>query len=395
MSSKRLLFMVSVLMIPFILNAQKITIALPQHANKEYVFVLHKGINQDTIQKGVLPFTGKIDVWIPDTYKDYAGMGRLIIKDMPTFNMIVNHEDFSVEQGADGKYIFNNSAENKYLYSIIQDRIIPEEDTTLYASRFIQLIRYNQALNKVISQRFPNLKEKGAVRSYALNDLSFETLYTSSLWYNIIDALVKLNGDQQALGEYMTKLLGKIRSDEVYVHLVDNLITITEQYGWDDAFDIIIPYVEQSGRIPVPQDKIYTAFILAKVRKGMEAPKIEGLSKSIGEAGEEKALIVFYQPDCENCHIQLKQLINEYSKLESEKIRVISISGGDDNEVFEQDLKNFPWTDKLCDFNGYSGKNFMNYGIMGTPTFFLLDKKGKVLRRFAQISELMLSNAVL
>lgn len=67
--------MVSVLMIPFILNAQKITITLPQHANKEYVFVLHKGINQDTIQKGVLPFTGKIDVRIPDTYKDYAGMG--------------------------------------------------------------------------------------------------------------------------------------------------------------------------------------------------------------------------------------------------------------------------------------------------------------------------------
>ena len=395
MSNKRLLFLVSVLilMIPFILNAQKITITLPQQANSEYAFILNKGIKQDTIQQGTLSFAGKAEIQIPDIYKNYTGMGALIIKGIPSFNMIINQEEFSVEQGADKKYIFKNSPENEYLYSIIQTGAIPKADATLYASGFVDLIRYNQALNKVIAQRVPNLREKGGIRLFALNDLDFEALYTSGLWYSIIDGIVKLDHDQQALGYNMIKILGRIKSDEVFTHLVDNLITITGQYGWTNAFDIIIPYVEQSGRIPVPQGQIYTAFTLAKLRKGMTAPDIEGLSDPIGKAGEDKVLIVFYQPDCENCHTQMKQLVKEYNGLISEKIRVISISGGDDKEIFEQDRAKFPWPDKLCDFEGYSGKNFMNYGIIATPTYFLLDKNGKVLKRYAQISELMLSNA--
>lgn len=395
MSNKRLLFMVSVLMMPFILNAQKITITLPRQANHEYAFVLNKGIKQDTIQQGTLSFAGKAEIQIPDIYKNYAGMGALVMKGMPSFNMIVNHENFSVEQGADKKYIFKNSSENEYLYSIIQTGAVPQADTTLYASRFVDLIRYNQALSKVVSQKIPNLKEKGDVHYYAFNELNLETLYTSGLWYNIIDGLVWLDRDQERLGDNMIKLLKRIKSDEVFTHLVDNLITITGQYGWDDAFDIIIPYVEQSGRIPVPQGQIYTAFTLAKLRKGMAAPEIDGLSNPIAKTGENKTLIVFYQPDCENCHTQMEQLVKEYNRLVGEKIRVISISGGDDKDIFEQDRAKFPWPDKLCDFEGYSGKNFINYGIMATPTYFLLDKDGKVLRRFAQISELMLSNAVL
>lgn len=395
MSYKLLLLAVSVIVMPLILNAQKITITLPLQANKEYAFILNKGIIRDTIQQGVMSSAGKVEIQISDVHKDYVGIGALIIKDMPVFKMIVNHESFSVMENTDKKYVFENSPENEYLYSIIQNKVVPKSEASLYASRFIQLIKYNGMLNRVISQRFPDLREKGEARFYALNNLDFEALYTSGLWYSVIDALVRLDDDQQSKGEYMTDLLESIKSDEVYMHLVDNLITITQLYGWDDAFDVIIPYVEQSGRIPVPQGQIYTAFLLAKVRKGMEAPKIEGLVEPIGGIGEEQVLIVFYQPDCENCHSQMKQLIDEYSQLVKEKIRVVSISGGDNKDVFEQEISRFPWTDKLCDFEGYSGCNFQNYGIMATPTFFLLNKDGKILKRFARTSDLKLSNAVL
>lgn len=376
------------ILIPYILNAQKIKITIPSQANKEYSFILNKGISQDTILQGTIPFVGDVIINIPEKYKYYAGIGFLSIKGVPNFNVIINHENFSAEQKADGKYYFKDSPENDYLYTIIQDRVKPVANPSLYASQFMELVNYNQALDKVLSQRVSDLTEKANVRNYALKDLDFESLYTSMLWFNIIDGLIRLYEDQQTIGKNMVEILKKIHSQEVFIHLTENLITITEQYGWDDAFDIIIPYVESSGRIKTPQGKIYDAFASAKVRKGIKAPPILGLSGPVSDIKNKYNLIVFYQPDCENCHIQMESLIKKYHEMKNKGIRIISISGGNDKFVFEQENKRYPWLDKLCDFKGYAGKNFVNYGIMGTPTFFLLDKDGIVLKRFAQIPEL-------
>ncbi|NDV94165.1 hypothetical protein D0T84_04435 [Dysgonomonas sp. 521] len=385
-SIKNLLLLI--VFIPYITNAQKIEIQLPSQANEGYAFLLNKGIRQDTIQKGVFSATGQTTILIPDKYRDYTGIGSLQTGGAAPFNMIINHESFAVEQDNGNKYVFKGSPENTYLYSIIQDQVMPVPDSTLYASRFVDMIRYSQSLRKINSQMIPNLMEKTNIRNYATNNLDLELLYTSGLWYEVVDGLLRLYGGQQALGENMVQILENIKSEEVFVHLVDNLITITEQYGWDDAFNIIIPYVESSGRIPVPQGKIYLAFALAKAREGIKAPEIEGLAKSLQQGASKYNLLVFYNPGCENCHVQIKQLIKKYTELKDRGVRIISISGGSDKLAFEQEQKEYPWEDKLCDFNGFSGKNFINFGIMGTPVFFLLDKEGYIVKRFAQVSEL-------
>jgi peroxiredoxin len=386
-SIKNLLLLASPAM-PCVLSAQEIKISIPSGANREYSFVLNKGINQDTIRQGTMSSAGNAAINMPEEYKDYAGIGSLRIDGMPSFNMIVNHESFSAEQRTDGKYYFKDSPENNYLYAIIQDKTAPAANPSLYASRFMELVNYNRALDKVLSQRVPNLMEKTNIRSHALKDLDFESLYTSMLWFNVVDGLIRLHGNRQSMGEDMVQILKRIHSPEVFVHLTENLITITEQYGWDDAFDIIVPYAESSGKIEIPQGKIYAAFASAKVRKGVKAPPVSGLSGSIAEVKSGYSLIVFYQPDCENCHAQMELLIKEYHEISSQNMRIISISGGNDKSVFEQEKGLYPWADKLCDFEGYAGKNFINYGIMGTPTFFLLDKDGIVLKRFAQVAEL-------
>jgi peroxiredoxin len=369
----------------FAMYGQKINITLPSEANKEYVFLLHKGINADTVQRGTFSFLGGLTIDVPQKYKDYKGMASLWIKDSPPLNLVINHENFLVSRNTDnGWYVFENSAENKYLYSVIQDKAGLPEDSSLYASGFINIVHYKQLLNRVAGGA-GGLRERNDVRSYAVNELDMENLYTSGFWYGVVDALTKVLGTQQMFGQDMVKILMRIKSQEVFEHLAGNLITITEQYGWDDAFDIIVPYIEKSGRIPVPQGKMYTAFILSKVRKGMEAPKIAGLSQVREKS---KTLLVFYMPDCENCHAQIDQLLSQYEEIKAKGVRVVTISGDNDKKTFEQDCLRFPWPDKLCDFKGYSGENFINYGILGTPTFFLLDTDNVVIKRFAQISDL-------
>lgn len=387
MKLKYFLFIWIITLIPCSLNARKIKISLPLEANKPYAFILNKGIKQDTIQKGVIPFTGEFEVKIPAVDTEYVGMAFLGIQNAESINMIINHEDFTLRQ-EDGKFVFDGSPENQYLYSLMQGEATPKQDTALYASRFVDMIRFLKQLNRVSDGI--DLNEKAKVRRFAIYDLNLEELYTSSIWYNVIDGIVKLYSDQQALGKDMVILLNRVKSQEVFEHLSENLITITEQFGLDDAFNIIVPAIEQSGRIQTPQGDMYRAFALAKVRKGSEAPSLKGLGTSFKDAGVQKTLLMFYAPDCENCHAQLEQLIALYQDLRKQKVRIITISSATDQNEFYKEVNRFPWddSDKLCDFKGFAGENFVNYGIMSTPSFFLLDSDGRVIKRFALTSEI-------
>lgn len=384
------LFVLSFL--PAYIYAQKIHISLPAESNKQYVFVLNKGIKQDTIQKGTVSFAGDIHITIPAKDKNYVGMGYLNIKGSEPINIIVNHENFEMTKDATNKFVFKNSKENTYLYSIMQERVTPQPDPTLYASSFIDIIRYVQQLIR-LSNQGGSLADTSNARLYATKNLDMEKLYTSSLWYNVIDGLVKITPNQEMMGESMIQILKRIKSQEVFEHLADNLVVITDQFGLDDAFDIIIPYIKQSGRIPYPQGRMFTAFALAKVKKGSPAPALGGLVTPLNKSNASKTLLVFYQPDCDNCHIQLEQLIKEYPKLKQQGIRIISISSDSEKQSFENDKKRFPWAneDKLCDFKGFAGKNFIEYGIMGTPTYFLLDKNGNVIKRYALLENIPFS----
>ncbi len=384
---KKIFLFFSTCIFPFILYSQTINISLPEQSNKAYAFVLNEGIRQDTIQRGIMSFVGNVTIKIPDEYKDYIGIGALKIEREAPLNIIINHEDFTIQKDVNNKYRFNNSQENTFLYSIIQDGKFPEKDTLLYASHFVDLIRYMQQLNTVINQRV-NLMDKANARSYALDKLDMECLYTSGIWYNVVDGLTKLMPDQQSFGNDMVHILKRIKSKEVFEHLADNLVVITEQYGWDDAFEIIVPYIQQSQRIEVPQGRMFIAFALAKIRKGTLTPALKGLKPSLTDSKASQTLLVFYQPDCDNCHKQLDLLIKDFSNLDKLGIRIVSVSADRDENSFQKDVERFPWVDKLCDFNGFAGQNFLNYGIMATPTFFLLDKDAKVIQRYALMTDI-------
>lgn len=377
------------LLLSITINAQEISITLPNEANKSFAFVLNKGIKKDTIQKGVIPFSGNIKLNIPESQKDYVGMGSLVVSNNAPINFIINKESFDLSLSSENKLEFKNSKENSYLYSIMQDRITPPQDTTLYAHHFLGLISYMQQLNKVVAQR-STLDEKFKIRQFGLNKLNMSHLYTSGIWIYIIDGLTKTSPTQETLGKDMIQLLDRIDNQEIFEHLSDNLITITEQFGWDDAFDIIVPHIKESGRIESPQGNMFYAFALSKIRKGIVPPPIEGLKTSLIESNATKTLIIFYQPDCDNCHAQMDILINEYPKLKEKGIRIISISSDSDKSSYKEDIKRYPWAeeDKLCDFRGFGGKNFTNYGIMSTPIFILLDKDKKVVKRYALVTDI-------
>lgn len=369
---------------PFFLNAQEINISFPKEGNNSYSLVIYRGIKTDTIQAGALNLSGKVKLKIPSSYKDYRRIALLSIGDKSSLRIVLDGNSFSIGEDGDGGYRFEGTKESAYLYDFLINNPSFKRDTAYFADCFIEDFFFVRKLHQVVIEGRGTLSDKANLRLFAIDKLDFDNLYTTGLWYYVVDGIVRLSPGQELLGEDMTRILKRIKSQEVFEHLLSNLVTITEQYGWDDAFETIVSYAKESGRIQVPQGDIYTAFQSIKVRKGMVAPKIEGLETPLAY---QDALLIFYQPDCHNCEAQLQELIKIYPSLEEKNIRVIALSADSEKANVKKDKDRFPWVDTLCDLEGFAGENFTNYGVMGTPTFFLLDKEHRLVRKFALISD--------
>jgi hypothetical protein len=75
--------------------------------------------------------------------------------------------------------------------------------------------------------------------------------------------------------------------------------------------------------------------------------------------------------------------------LKEHNVRVIAISGDESEQGFEKKLAYHQWPDNYYDFTGMDGVNFINYGVLGVPTLYLLDKDGIVIEKTATVDDVI------
>ena len=99
--------------------------------------------------------------------------------------------------------------------------------------------------------------------------------------------------------------------------------------------------------------------------------------------------MIFYQSGCGHCEETMNELRKHYDELTKKGLRIIGISADTDDLVFRNTANSYPWKDNFCDLEGTKGINFKNYAVLGTPTLFLLDKKGFITAKIATIEDLL------
>lgn len=367
--------------------AQKISFST-REINKPYVFAIYNGLKLDTIAKGITSADGEGTFDIPEKYKHIPVLGAFSVKGQKPSSIIINGEDLFFVYPIEGEQSFNNSIENQLFYGDNPKELDENKDS--YAFAYLKsrdaVVRVAEVMSLKKRGRVDLFKQSMA-RASILNDIDIDKLYYSNLWYYAIDGLMNLSIGERGFAQDVIRLLDKTKTDKVYVAFVEDLITIANQFGMDEAFDIIIDHVKDSGRIQYPQGAIYDAFEMVKIKPGSIAPNIKGLVPSLGKTPHKYTLLVFHQPSCENCRHQMKQLEANYRFYEDKNVRVVTLSGALDKDEFEEEKKLFCWEDSLCDYKGFAGENFLAYGIISTPMIYLLDSKGVVMKRFALISD--------
>lgn len=361
-----------------VLQAQIIHLSLPEHANTEYTLYFNKGQKTQAVFSGKIDATGKSRITIPAAYSSYKGIAKLALQPKGELSFIVNKENFTVNSSR-GRLNYLYSKENQYMANLFEGKI-NEVKGAVYAPAYEELFRYTQRLQGL--SKGQSITEIPALRTYLTYKLDMESLYTSGFWNLTISGTFGLYPDKKLFGQDMVAAMKRTASQEVFSALAEDLVTICEQFGWTSAEDTIISYLAQSGRLKNPSKTIKTLFAAQQLKPGTLAPALEGYPQALSNK-----LIVFYESGCDNCEAELARLMEQYAVLQQKGIEVITVSADNDKAVHDYHSKKFPWKYKLCDLKAFEGVNFKRYGVVGTPTLYLIDKNKKIVGRYALLKE--------
>jgi len=415
------------------LPAQDVKLSAPflqGHESKLYYFA---GAEVDSLTTSV-DASGKALFRIPGG--NYRGMATLVVPGSGGIEFVVAEPSVQLECKELALNIetvnFSNSAENlfiKYIFttqsrylqqqawlqagsqlfdtaSTFLSAIAPElkkvEDSMialdneiaaspLYSAKYFRLSEYMNSLFKA------EQKQDGAsallIRQEMEESLDITSLYTSGrLWESILNFYISLFNQTSGEDKQQQYAASVLRTSQrlsapFFEAYISGCITETERFGWNLAQDSILSkLLENYPGFTTSSSPLQRAIGSYLTRSNKSMPDIAGLSKA--DKVYTKTLITFYDSDCSSCINEVFRLITIYPQLQEKDIRVVSIAADMDEKRYEEGIRNFPWQDKLCDFKGFSGSNFSNYNVIGTPSFFLIDNNYKLLGQFYSVSDL-------
>ncbi|MEZ0184721.1 peroxiredoxin family protein [Flavobacterium oncorhynchi] len=446
MNTKRLciLFIISSISV----QAQILNLKFPYFAGKTYEFKIFQGekeviLREDTIQKG-----GKVQLVIPKEYKGYKGMALWLLTNSKTgggLSFILNNENFSVEcldsVPSIKSIVYKDTRENIFdkenyqqqqqlfekhdavlamkkayspnteLYKLSSkeyETLLKEYETyskllsssDLYAAKFRQIVNLTMGIGSVITL---DEKDKSMnINDFMVDKLDYEVLYTSNHWSGLIKNWVQLQtvvfkNDDKLITD-ITTILSRIKSNKVYTEYVATLTKELSKAGKDNVIEFLKIVVIASkklqnfdGPLSVYQlDLSSKAPDLIICKSAANDAKTKTISVLKTDNLQSKySLLFFYESGCGYCEDAIADLKKNYIKLTSKDLKIITLSADKDETVYTRTIGEFPWSDNYCDFEGIKGVNFKNYGVLGTPTMFLLDGKGIIIKKIALIKELV------
>jgi peroxiredoxin len=303
--------------------------------------------------------------------------------------------------------------ENKKLYKIFNKEKIKQKEAfenfnkhlksnPSFNARFLPIVNLIKGIPPHLTA---NEDEKAAIyNQFITKDLNFNDLYVSGHWTAIIRDWVGYQSNSvQDIAQFVKdfKLISdRITNPTQYTDFVGKLTYYLTTYGKDNYLAAIANTVVVSGKVHTYMGSMQ---VYRKVTMGKQAPDIV-IKENVGSEKEvnlvntllktdalasKYSLLLFYQSGCGPCKQTIAALKEHYSNLVAKGIKIVALSADTDPQVFKVSAAAFPWKDTYCNLEGFNGVNFKNYAVTGTPTMFVLDSKGVILKKIATIEQLL------
>lgn len=424
--------------------AQNIQIEFPAFAHKTYEFTIFQGDHTITLQKGTIPKDGKVQLVVPEEHKGYTGMAQWLLTNSQTgggLDFIINKENFSVtcldSVPSTENIIYKNTPENVFLlanyqkqavlfqkhdamlatlraydknnqlhiaadkeYSSIKTQYVALSkdlaQSPLYAAKFRQIVNATMGIGSIIT--LDEIEKAKNINNFIVNDLDFAALYTSHHWGGIINAWVQLNAavlknDEQLFKDAQT-ILKRLPNDKIYTDFVTNLTRELTAVGKDDVLFGLVPEIKNSKRL-LNYDGVLNLYQqdLTGKAPALVITKNVALERNkdshYSSVKSKYTLLLFYQSGCGPCEQTIESLLKNYNDLEAKGLKIISISADTDEQIYKNTANQFPWTERFCDLEGFDGVNFKNFAVIGTPTMYVLNGNGYIVKKITTTQELL------
>ena len=410
------------------LYSKVIELDFPKNANKMVTLSLKQGTSLDTLYHAPLNADGKATIMPILPNNEYRGMASLSFENGTGVDFILTSTESPIiicnEEYPNGEnVIFHNSRENEALQRWFVSQAIREQQiglvkeslnlykeqtsfyphllteeqkliseqksfedaiskSPLYAARFMEF--YNYLLTDIVTLVYADSLQMAQTRAFVRDSLDVENLLNSGLWFDTLNGLLAIYDNNAPYHKEfindMAYLLKQSKYDTTYATFAENLFAICEAMGWNDLEEQLAYFLINDGRIVNPTGRLEILMNLLKLGKGSKIPKL-----TQGELPKGKLVIVFYETGCNSCENEMLALQANYSTLKEKGYEVVSIAADTDKDIFENTANNFPWLYKYCDLKGFQGDDFRNFGVIGTPTFYVVDENQTLQGRYARL----------
>lgn len=353
------------LFVSHIIFAQDIYLNNKANLELKFKIIGFAGKNSFILDNGTL--IGNEKKILSIKFKDYQGLAKIEINNQSVIFYITGKDQ---------------------LINLIQGKVSKENQLVPFDYWDIQ--KHFQKIEVIRSKT-----DLETTKVYLNDSLSFGLLYRTDLWKEYIQQWVGLyirtsKSPDEFANTFIPvafRVLDRTSKNypDVASNLAENLIEFFEQYNLSIAAQKIAAYSLKIEFDPSRKSELAMRLINSLNLIGKAAPLF---TFPISDDGAQNFIILFYESDCPSCERELELLQKNYIELKKKGIEVVTISSDIDNSIFEDASKSFPWKNKFCDYKGLSGENFKNYGVIATPTFYLIDKQNIILGKYATLCEI-------
>jgi len=321
-------------------------------------------------------------------YYDYLG-----IKGMNLYKLDVL-KNFLANYPPNDEFFMDAITQYNFLKNQLNNRIdelVTNNPNTL-AARYLETDR-PLIVDPVLTPHEQNLfAKKNHFNNINFNDtmLIRSTILTSK----VVSYLSLFQNDansQEELEDYMLMgvdtVLGYAQANQlVYEFVVDFLISGFESIGFEKGLEYIADasslgqFCENTERKLKLENKME---LIKKLAIGKQAPSfsttdIEGKAIILDEITAKKTILVFWASWCPHCD-EVMPIINSYYGNKDE-LEVITISIDESRDELMKSLNdsNYGWIN-IAELAGWNGKIVEEYGIVATPSIFVLDRNKIIL----------------
>ncbi|MNQ36217.1 thiol-disulfide oxidoreductase [compost metagenome] len=434
---KQFLLTVITILTTLIAQSQTINIDLNRFGGKGYKYVVAQGAKFDTIAKGKLNKEGKTTIVFKDRYKAYKGMSRFLLDDGGGLELVINKENFTVR--CTGEVLtadnlqFTGSPENVYLadHSIKKQKLLQKAQiagtvlitynaadavyapfekeqqqlneqykvlknvnskSPLYAAGLIEIFDFLMGNSSDLKDS--NEKKMEEANTFVLSKVNMDDLYASGYWTDVWNSWLQLqlmqSKDDAKLLSNLEQAGSRINDKTQFTAFAEQTVLQLAKVGKDNAVNSFGDYLSKSGKIENPRHNLLAA--MGGPQTGMKAPDLVWKEGNYSFDKKQKTLLVFYETGCNNCDNEINLLIGNYQELQKKGYEVVTAASDVDPAEYQKNADRFPWKKKFSDFRGQAGYNFISFGVIGTPTIFVIDENGIITGRYARLADANILN---